>query len=508
MAATMGGYQRRQDEWTLQANLANAELTQIDSQIDAANDRLAIAQKELAIQQTQIANAQAVSDFLANKYTNVQLYNYMLTQLTSVYAQAYQLAFSLALQAQAAYQYELGRPTDQFIQFAYWDSQHKGLTAGDSLLFDLRRMEAQYLANNPREQELTRNISLALTQPSALVRLLQTGSSTITLDETLFDHDQPGQYFRRLRSVALTFCCVVGPYTNVNATLALGSAVVRTVAPSAGYHPWIWANSGSNTDPAISASPPMTATPVIATSSGQNDGGLFEINLRDERWLPFEGQGAVSTWNLTLDPRDNNFDLSTVTDVILHIRYSARSGGDAEAVRTALKPDKARTVLVSVRSTFGDAYYRFFNPADSTATAQTLTLPLTSPVFPFSNVGQPKMTGATILLALSRPMSTALTTALGSGLEIDGTFGPTGSTTTPASVKLTPVTGTAAGGGEIAALSTGNVPVAPPVAPAGFSLTIPQASVPPALQVQVNGQSRLDGGQIDDIVLLINYELD
>jgi peptidoglycan hydrolase-like protein with peptidoglycan-binding domain len=507
MAATMGGYQRRQDEWTLQANLANAELTQIASQVTAANDRLAIAQKELSIQQAQITNAQAVKDFLTNKYTNAQLYNWFLTQVTSVYTQAYQLAFSLALQAQAAYQYELGRPTDQFIQFAYWDSQHKGLTAGDSLLFDLRRMEAQYLANNPREQELTKNISLALTQPLALVRLLQTGSGTITLDETLFDHDHPGQYFRRLRFVALTFCCVVGPYTNVNATLELGSAVVRTVAPSAGFQPWIWANSASNTDPAIGASLPMTAVPVIATSSGQNDGGLFDVNLRDERWLPFEGQGAVSTWNLTLDPRDNDFDLSTVTDVILHIRYSARSGGDAEAVRTALKPDKARTVLISVRSTFGDAYYRFFNPADSTATAQTLTLPLTSSVFPFSNLGQPKMTGATIIIALSKPMSNALTTAMGSGLEIDGTFGQTG-TTTPAAVKLTPVTGTAAGGGEIAALSSGSVALATPVAPAGFTLTVPQASVPPALQVQVNGQNRLDGGQIDDIVLLINYEID
>jgi hypothetical protein len=507
MAATMGGYQRRQDEWTLQANLAHAELTQIDSQICAANDRLAIAQKELEIQQAQRDNSQAVSAFLENKYTNTQLYNWMLTQLTSVYTQAYQLAFSLALQAQAAYQYELGRPTtDQFIQFAYWDSQHKGLTAGDSLLFDLRRMEAQYLANNPREQELTRNISLALTQPRALVRLLQTGSSTITLDETLFDQDHPGQYFRRLRSVALTFCCVVGPYTNVNATLELASAVVRTVAPSAGYQPFLWANWGSNTDPTIKDSPPMTAAPVIATSSGQNDGGLFEVNLRDERWLPFEGQGAVSTWNLTLDPRDNAFDLSTVTDVILQIRYSARSGGDAEAVRTALKPDKARTVLISVRSTFGDAYYRFFHPADSTATAQTLTLPLTSSVFPFSNLGQPKMTGATIIIVLSRPMSTALTTAIGSGVEIDGTFGPTGSTTMPAAVKLTPVIGTAAGGGEIAALSSSNVALAG--APAGFTLTIPQASMPPALQVQVNGQARLDSDQIDDIELLIDYEID
>lgn len=46
------------------------------------------------------------------------------------------------------------------------------------------------------------------------------------------------------------------------------------------------------------------------------------------------------------------------------------------------------------------------------------------------------------------------------------------------------------------------------MAPTGLTLTIPQASVPPALQVQVNGQSRLDGEQIDDIVLLITYEID
>src|SRR5450759_345028 len=49
---------------------------------------------------------------------------------------------------------------------------------------------------------------------------------------------------------------------------------------------------------------------------------LFQVNFRDERWLPFEGQGVVSTWNFTLDPRDNDFDLSTVTDVVMHFSYS------------------------------------------------------------------------------------------------------------------------------------------------------------------------------------------
>jgi hypothetical protein len=39
----------------------------------------------------------------------------------------------------------------------------------------------------------------------------------------------------------------------------------------------------------------------IATSSGQNDAGLFELKLRDERYLSFEGAGAISSRQLRLN---------------------------------------------------------------------------------------------------------------------------------------------------------------------------------------------------------------
>jgi hypothetical protein len=346
-----------------------------------------------------------VSGFLTSKYTNAQLYNWMITQLTTVYTQAYQLAFSLALQAQNAYQYELGSQ-ETFVQFGYWDSQHKGLAAGESLLFDLRRMEAQYLAENSRELELTKHISLALTCPMALVMLRETGTCQIVLDEALFEYDHPGQYFRRLRSVALTIPCVTGPYTGVNATLSLTNAMVRIQAPDSTYKPQS-AQVNPPTDPNVVISPiAATGTATIATSSGQNDAGLFDVNLRDERWLPFEGQGVISTWNLVLDPRDNNFDFSTITDVVLHVRYTARGGGDqtaADNVRTALKPQTSRSILVSVRNTFGNAYNSFFNPVDTTAPQQTLTLPMTNVIFPFSNLGSGvvKIEGMTYYVVLS-----------------------------------------------------------------------------------------------------------
>ena len=52
------------------------------------------------------------------------------------------------------------------------------------------------------------------------------------------------------------------------------------------------------------------AVQSIATSHAQNDSGLFELNFRDERYLPFEGAGAVSEWRIEL-PRTSTPSTST-----------------------------------------------------------------------------------------------------------------------------------------------------------------------------------------------------
>ncbi len=493
MASTMGSYQRRQDDWTLQANLASAELVQIAAQMVTAGDRLKIAQGEVDLQQRQAANAQAVGDFLGSKYTNSQLYDWMLTQLTTVHTQAYQLAYGLSLQAQAAYQYELGS-TDTFMQFGYWDGQHKGLTAGDSLLFDLRRMHNQFTASNTRELELTKHVSLALTQPMALVQLLQTGTCTIALDEVLFDRDHPGHYFRRLRSVAVTVPCVTGPYTGVNATLSLNTGTVRVKPPIAPYKPAAAGAPPASADFVASVAP---SSATIATSSAQNDAGLFDANLHDERWLPFEGQGAISTWTLQLDPRDNAFDLSTVTDVVLHVRYTARSaGGDAEAVRSGIRPVGPRQILLSVRNSFGSAYYQFFKPSDSTATQQDLVLPVLANVLPFSNLGTASLTDIGVYFAL--------TSAPAPGTSIAANFGPSAGAV--AAMSLVPVPGTTGAGTAISAIGA-DAGLAAPVTPQSFTLSVPEASVPAALAVTVNGHQRLDPNRFEDIVLVLSYRV-
>jgi hypothetical protein len=65
-------------------------------------------------------------------------------------------------------------------------------------------------------------------------------------------------------------------------------------------------------------------TTVVAASTAQNDSGTFEFNFRDERYMPFEGLGAINTkWDLSLPRTFRSFDYHTISDVVLRISYTA-----------------------------------------------------------------------------------------------------------------------------------------------------------------------------------------
>src|SRR5262249_8192994 len=112
-----------------------------------------------------------------------------------------------------------------------------------------------------------------------------------------------------------------GPYTGVNCTLTLLNSSQRK---SAALKDDQYARQAGEDDRFIDS---FSAAQSVVISSGQNDSGLFETNLRDDRLLPFEGAGAQSTWKIELPERFRHFDYNTIADVILHIRYTARDGG-------------------------------------------------------------------------------------------------------------------------------------------------------------------------------------
>jgi peptidoglycan hydrolase-like protein with peptidoglycan-binding domain len=360
MLETQGTYTRTYDSHQNELAVATAQKAQLEKQIEAARLRYLIAEKERDNTQLQIDQGTAISDYLKSKYTNAQLYDWMLGQLATIYFQSYQLAYDMAKRAEKCFQFELSAPTASFIQFGYWDSLKKGLLAGDKLAGDIHRMEKAYLETNRREFELTKHVSLAQVDPLALLALKQTGSCTVRLPEWLFDLDYPGHYRRRIRSVAISIPCVAGMYTNVNCTLSLTNNGIRlTDDVTAGYGDPLGAP-----DTRFARNPVPTAS--IATSTGVNDRGVFAVTFDDERYLPFEGAGAVSEWRLSMPQENNQFDLETVTDVVLDISMTAVAGStqlaDLAGQNLAAKLPGSGIQLFALDTEFSAEWYRFFQP--------------------------------------------------------------------------------------------------------------------------------------------------
>jgi hypothetical protein len=309
--STVAAYKRRAEDWSFQESQAEKELLGLDRQIAGAKIRVEIAQNDLDTHDEQVAQSEAVQAWMQSKFTNRELYDWMVTRISTTYYQTYQLAYQVAKRAQRAYNYELGR-SDSYVSAGNWDNTRKGLLAGEQLAFDLERLDAAYADNDRREHEMTKHISLAQLDPLALARLQVDGECYFVLPEVLFDLDNPAHYFRRIQSVAVSLAAVTGQNATINAQLTLhGSSVRRTtsdaleVEDSAGY-------------------------PSIVTSSAANDSGLFQTDLRDPRYLPFERWGAVSQWHLKLtaqEPGWKQFDWTTLTDATIHMRYTARDGG-------------------------------------------------------------------------------------------------------------------------------------------------------------------------------------
>ena len=374
-ASLMASYVRREQGWTLQANLAAREIIALDKQITSADIRVQITEKELENHKQQIENAMEVELFLKDKFTNQELYQWMKEQLFAVYKQSYNLAFDMAKKAEKAYKYEIGTETASFIQYGYWDNSMQGLVAGEKLQLALRQLEKSYLEENRRELELTKSISLALLNPLALVELRETGKCYVSLPEELFDLDFQGHYFRRIKSVSVSIPCIAGPYTTVNCSLRLlkNAFRINTSMNSKGNYEhendegmWI------DDDRFRSSNVPVTS---IATSNGQNDAGMFEFNFRDERYMPFEGAGTISDWEIELSTEKElrQFDYSTISDVILHLNYRARENGGLfkENAVTYIKDfimnaaklaDQPLMRMFSMKHEFSTEWHKFINP--------------------------------------------------------------------------------------------------------------------------------------------------
>ncbi len=396
-ALSMGGevagvaaqFKRTAQDWEVQKMMATSEIKQLEYQILAQQHQIAIAKQEKLIHEKDIENHHAIADFMKSKFSTQQLYSWISGKISGLFYQTYKLAHDYAKQAEQAFIFEKGVEAGKvnYISGMYWDSQRKGLLSGNSLDHDLDRLEKAYRETDSRRLEITKNISLLELDPIALVHLKTKGFCNFRLSEELFDYDFPGHYNRQIKTISLAFD--VGEGQHVSATLTQLSsklvmdtdikAVKHLINPSNEATTNVRANWRANQQVALSHVDQYT-----------ENNGMFELNFGDERFLPFEGTGAVSNWRLELNGMKGSYNPADLLDVTIKLRYTAKQGGSrfANEVKGVLKPYHA-TSFFDLAYNFADEWAALVN-GDS----DEVTITFTRDMFP--NMSSSKIIGLLI----------------------------------------------------------------------------------------------------------------
>ena len=312
-------YRRRQQEWINAAEQAKLESEHLTAQLAVHDAQTRVTALQLRQAQEAKKQAETVYAFLNKRFTNSQLYQWLNGQFSTFYYQAYDATFSLCLAAQACWQYEIADYAATFIKPAAWKDAWRGLTAGESLKLNLLRMDAAYLARNDRKLEIVKTVSVKqlpvsteedpsinLGWDAVAARLADEAIAEFEITRAMLDADYAGHYLRRIKRVSVSLPVTVGPYQDIRATLTQTYNAVQMSGPQG----------------ALKEN--MRASQQITVSTGVDDDGMFVFNFDDERYLPFEGTGAISRWALMFSAGQKDM-IASITDIIVHVRYTARS---------------------------------------------------------------------------------------------------------------------------------------------------------------------------------------
>ncbi|WP_445374052.1 neuraminidase-like domain-containing protein [Photorhabdus tasmaniensis] len=324
-------WRRRRQEWEIQRNNAQAELKQIDAQLSSLTIRREAAVLQKNSLKTQQEQTHAQLTFLQRKFSNQALFNWLRGRLAAIYFQFYDLAVSRCLMAEMAYRWETNETTASFIKPGAWQGTHAGLLAGETLMLNLAQMEDAHLRQDQRVLEVERTISLAevydqlpqdkFTLTQEMEKLVSKGSGSVGKDNNKLEFgadtktsleasislsalnihsDYPDSIgkTRRIKQISVTLPALLGPYQDVQAILSYSGETELAKGCQA-----------------------------LAVSHGMNDSGQFQLDFNDGKFLPFEGidvdQGTLTLSFPNATGKQKTM-LESLSDIILHIRYTIR----------------------------------------------------------------------------------------------------------------------------------------------------------------------------------------
>jgi len=405
MSGKAGAYDRRTQDWKLQKTLAEDDQMQYSYLIEANNLQIAMAERDLQIHLTSIKQNQAQSDFMSRKFTNGQLYSWMTTRLSTTYFQAYSIAINMGRQAERSYQYEWNS-NNSFINFGYFDSLYKGLTAGEGLMLALSQMETQVILNNKRGLEIEKTISLRELNPIAFLDLIKKGSCLFEFTEELFDRDFPGHYKRKIKTLSISIKDKSDKFINLNGSLTQTNNQI-VVKPELVTVRYLLGEDIGGTPEASSLQTNVNVMQQIAISRGDQNTGLIGYDLSDQRYLPFEGTGTVSGWKLSLPLEQNPIDFDLIDDVIIKLQYTAANGGEGFAKSVSQLPALRTRTWVNYIDVLGQYPKDWKNFIEQTPVNDSQTLEFEMPDMALPNTQQDGLTGFYLQLRVAEGVKTS-----------------------------------------------------------------------------------------------------
>ncbi|HEU4390026.1 MAG TPA: neuraminidase-like domain-containing protein, partial [Blastocatellia bacterium] len=204
---TKASFNRREEEWLLQKHLSDKDRQIGEQQVLHAQNQQQVALQERQLTGLQLDHAQAVLDYLATKFTNAELFDWMSGVLGRVYAYFLQQATSIAQLAQAQLAFERQETSPGFIASDYWQDtseingsgasvDRRGLTGSARLLEDITRLDQYAFDTDRRKLHLTQTLSLSEIAAFELQQFRETGLLVFSTPTEMFDREFPGHYLR------------------------------------------------------------------------------------------------------------------------------------------------------------------------------------------------------------------------------------------------------------------------------------------------------------------------
>jgi receptor-binding and translocation channel-forming TcA subunit of Tc toxin/ABC toxin-like protein/VCBS repeat protein len=362
-AATVASFERRRAEWDFQLKLARQEILIGNQQVDLARTEVRVATQEQKTAELQSRNAAAVVDFLARKFTGVELYEWMSGIMQGVYAGMLQQATSMARLAERQLAFERQESVQNRIAADYWSApgeaaipgqsspDRSGLTGSARLAADLEALDQHAFESDRRRLQLSRTVSLLRLDPARFQLFRETGLMVFETPTELFDRDFPGHYMRVIRRVKTSVIALVPPTQGIRAELMNIRASKVTVPSGAGAMVPVSLGAAGQT---------------VALTAPMNASGVFELDAQPDLLAPFEGLGVDLAWMFRMPKASNPIDYSTIADVLVTVEYTALDDPTWREVRIRqLGTEATGDRAFSFRQEYADQWFDLNNPPAS-----------------------------------------------------------------------------------------------------------------------------------------------